>query len=71
MQLSAYTTAGSQLAFQVFDYQSELKKVVVTAFADALALAADYNNKEKCMAWVNAGGCIYTPEHPDLSLIHI
>ena len=64
MQLSAYANGG-HLILSVKDYEAELKRVVVTAFAEALAGAADYKSNESCAAWVNAGGCIYTPDHPD------
>ena len=64
MQLSAYANGG-HLVFAVKDYEAELKRVVVTAFAEALAGAAEYRNNEDCAAWVNAGGCVYTPDHPD------
>lgn len=62
--MSAYTNGGT-LLLSVLDYKADLKKVVVTAFAEALALAADYKNNEGCLAWTNAGGCIYVSEYPD------
>jgi hypothetical protein len=27
--------------------------------------AANYHETEGCIAWVNTGGCIYTPDSPD------
>lgn len=27
--------------------------------------AAAFKNKDGCLAWVNAGGCIWTPDSPD------
>lgn len=64
LQLNAYTNGG-HLIFSVLDYQRELKEVAVTAFTEALAFAVDLKKADGCLAWANAGGCIYTPEHPD------
>jgi hypothetical protein len=64
VQLEGYTSGG-RLRVSVLDYQEELKKVVVTAFAEALAGAAELKKLDGCLAWANVGGCIYTPEHPD------
>jgi hypothetical protein len=64
MQLEGYTKGG-KLLLSVLDYQEELKKVVVTAFAEALAGAAKLKKEDGCLAWANAGGCIYTPDHPE------
>jgi hypothetical protein len=60
VQLSGYTNGGT-LILSVLDYQKELEKVVVTAFAKALAAAANLKKLDGCLAWANAGGCIYTP----------
>jgi hypothetical protein len=27
--------------------------------------AASYKDRENCVAWVNTGGCIWTPDSPD------
>jgi hypothetical protein len=67
MQLEGYANGG-HLALKVLDYQEELKKVVVTAFAEALAGAAKLKEKDDCLAWANAGGCIYHPKHPHTKL---
>jgi hypothetical protein len=64
VQLEGYINGG-YLLLSVLDYQEELKRVVVTAYAEALAAAAELKKADGCLAWANAGGCIYTPEHPD------
>lgn len=64
--LEAYTTAqGPALYFSVLDYQKELKRVVATAFSIALANAAEFKKASQCLAWVNLGGCIWTPDSPE------
>jgi hypothetical protein len=64
VQLSGYVSGGSKLFLTVLDYQKELQKVVVTAFAEALAAAANLKKADGCLAWANAGGCIYVPQNP-------
>lgn len=63
-QLEAYTNGG-HIAFKVLDFKAEVKKVVAKSFATALAGAASYKNSDGCLAWVNTGGCIWTPDSPD------
>jgi hypothetical protein len=53
------------LLLTVLDYQKELQKVVVTAFAEALAAAESLKKADGCLAWANAGGCIYVPKNPN------
>lgn len=65
VQLKAYTGGGGQLIFKVLDYEADVEKVVASAFASTLAAAADLKEEGGCLAWANAGGCIYTPEQPD------
>lgn len=66
MQIDAYSTpGGSPLVLKVFDYQKEIEKVVVTAYAEALARAASYKNTDGCMAFVNTNGCIWSPDNAD------
>lgn len=64
MQLDAYSSGGQQAIFAVFDYQKAVKEVVVTAFAEALASSAKYQDENGCSAWVKAGGCLDHPDHP-------
>lgn len=66
MQLNAYTApTGVPLFLSAFDYKEDLEKVVVTAYAQALANAASFKNNNDCLAWVNTEGCIWTPTHED------
>jgi hypothetical protein len=44
----------------VADYKYDIERVVVTAYAQALADANKYRKSSNCVAWVNAGGCIWT-----------
>jgi hypothetical protein len=64
VQLSGYVSGGIALFQSVYSYKEELKKVVVTALADALAAAVTLKNVDGCLAWANAGGCIYVPQNP-------
>jgi hypothetical protein len=67
LQLDALSTTKQlkPITFAVQDFKSDVEKVVVTAYADALAGAYNYNKEDGCIAWVNAGGCIWTEGHPD------
>jgi hypothetical protein len=49
----------------VTDFQKDVETVVVEAWAIALAAAYNYKTEEGCLAWVNAGGCIWTEGRPD------
>jgi hypothetical protein len=49
----------------VTNFQKDVEKVVVEVWATAIADAYNYLNEEGCLAWVNAGGCIWTEGHPD------
>jgi hypothetical protein len=67
LQLDQFTTTKDllPLTITVGDYQADVEKVVVKAWAQALADARDKSKSTGCLAWVNAGGCIWTQGHPD------
>jgi hypothetical protein len=65
VQLDLSSKKLGTLTKSVVAFQSDLKKVVVTAYASALAAAYNYGKESGCVAYVNAGGCIWTPGHPD------
>lgn len=64
-KLDVVSSGGQQAFIAVFDYQEAVKEVVVTAFAEAIAGAAKWKDENSCSAWVNTGGCLYHPDHPD------
>jgi hypothetical protein len=67
VQLDVFTSTKHlpTLIAAVSEVKSVVKGVVVKAWAEALTDAYNYKNKEGCLAWVNAGGCIWTVGHPD------
>jgi hypothetical protein len=67
LQFEVFTSSKNlrELTFAVSDFQSDVEKVTVTAFTTALAAAYNYKEENGCLAWVNAGGCIWTEGHPD------
>jgi hypothetical protein len=67
MQFEVFTSSKSlrKIAIAVSDFESDVEKVTATAYATALAAAYNYQEENGCLAWVNAGGCIWTEGHPD------
>jgi hypothetical protein len=65
MQLNLSTSKLSTLSVSVSSFQKDVEKVVVTAYAAALADAYNFKKTNGCLAYVNAGGCIWTEGHPD------
>jgi hypothetical protein len=65
VQLDLSSKKLGTVAVSVSSFQKDVEKVVVTAFAEALADAFNYKNDKGCLAFVNVGGCIWTEGHPD------
>jgi hypothetical protein len=65
LQLNLSTSKLSTLSVSVSSFQKDVEKVVVTAYAAALADAYNFKKTDGCLAFVNAGGCIWTEGHPD------
>jgi hypothetical protein len=65
VQLDLSSKKLSTLSVSVSSFQKDVEKVVATAYSAALAGAYNYNTEKGCIAWVNAGGCIWTEGHPD------
>jgi hypothetical protein len=67
MQFEVFTSSKNlrELTIAVSDFESDVEKVTVTAYATALAAAYNYKEESGCLAWVNAGGCIWTEGHPN------
>jgi hypothetical protein len=53
------------LAIEITAFSKDVETVVVTAYAQALSAAHNYGKESGCLAFVNAGGCIWTEGHPD------
>jgi hypothetical protein len=65
VQLDLTSTKLKTITKSVSAFQSDIKKVVVTAYAQALASSYNYGKESGCVAFVNAGGCIWTEGHPE------
>jgi hypothetical protein len=65
VQLDLSSKKLSTLSISVSSFQKDLEKVVANAYSVALSGAHDYETEKGCVAWVNAGGCIWTEGHPD------
>jgi hypothetical protein len=67
VQLDVFTST-KQLPLLIVawdEFKIALEGVAVEAWAEALSAAYNYKNEEGCLAWVNAGGCIWTVGHPE------
>jgi hypothetical protein len=65
VQLDLSSKKLGALTKSVVAFQSDLEKVVVTAYAAALSASYNYGKEYGCIAFVNVGGCIWTEGHPD------
>jgi hypothetical protein len=65
MQLDLSSKKLGTLAVSVKTLQVDVEAVVAKAYAEALSSAYNYKNEKGCLAFVNAGGCIWTVGHPD------
>jgi hypothetical protein len=67
LQFEVFTSSKNlrELTIAVSEFQSDVEKVTATAYSTALAAAYNYKEENGCLAWVNAGGCIWTEGHPD------
>jgi hypothetical protein len=65
MQLDLSSKKLSTITVNINLFRTDIEKVVATAYAQALSGAYTYRNANGCVAWVNAGGCIWTQGHPD------
>ena len=63
LQLDLYSEDGETRAKHVRDYAHAIDVAVVTAYAEALAGAANYYNTNSCWAWADTSSCIY-PDGP-------
>jgi hypothetical protein len=64
-QLDLSSTSISTLKASIITFQKDIEKVVATAYAQALTNAYNYKNNNQCLAFVNAGGCIWSANHTD------
>jgi hypothetical protein len=65
VQLDLSSSKLGTLIKSVTSFQSDVEGVVARAFAEALVGAFNFATEKLCMAFVNAGGCIWTEGHPD------
>jgi hypothetical protein len=64
-QLDMSSNSTSTLTASIKTFQSDIKQDVAAAYAHALVSAYRYRRYNGCLAFVNAGGCIWTEGHPD------
>jgi hypothetical protein len=62
VQLNLSSTKLKSLAVSISSFQSEIEKVVVTAYAAALTRAHNNVKKNGCLVFLNEGGCVWIPD---------
>jgi hypothetical protein len=66
VQLNLSSSKLSTLTVSVSNFQKDVERIVATAYAVALGWAYDFKTERGCLAWVNAGGCIWTEGYSEL-----
>jgi hypothetical protein len=66
VQLNLSTSKLSTLSLAISSFQKDIERVVVTAYAEALADAYNYRNRNGCLAFVNTQGCIWVDGNSDV-----
>ena len=63
VQLDLYSNGGN-IAAHVYNYAEEIEEAIVTAYAEALAGAANYYDTNSCWAYADSNVCIYGTNPP-------